>query len=250
MYILNNPPRLAKLLASIKVNYKIRPLSPIDVSKEINIMLKDLEGDEKELHRRLPITQDMTRQYNRLLRLPPEIQGMVIWGDSNHDTGEIGFSVATRIASLKNQDDMRMMAGTITEMARPITTNEINEILSLKNNNPNKTLKECLEEVITAVRVTVITHYIFLSGLDPDIAKSLKMHANNANEDVHKFTSKILSSIFPEGSFKSSKVFADCIRLTLGKHGSDFISTYARSHNIPIQKVLNHMLDSKVIIHG
>lgn len=250
MYILDNPSRLARLLISIKVKEKTnRPLNPVDVAKEIEFLLKDLDGDQNELNKRLPIGHDVTNQFLRLLKLPPVIQGMVVWGESKHETGGIGFSVAARIASLDSQDDMSMMAGTITEMSRPVRKEEIKGILSQKKYNPDKTLEKCLEEVLNVTRPIVIAHYIFLSGLDPNIARSIKQRADKLDEDTHKFTSNILLDIFPKDSFKSAKVFSDCIRLTLDKNGSDFISTYAHSHNIPMQCVLNHMLSSMVMVN-
>ena len=250
MYILDNPPRLAKLLTSIKVPGTNRPLSPVDVAREIEMLLKDLGGDESELLRRLPIKQDIMKDFRCLLRLPPEIQGMIVWGRSKHETGGIGFSVASRIASLDRQDDMRTMAGTVADMPRPVTKEEIEGILSLKKNNPDKPIGECLTEVLNVTRPAVIDHYIFLSGLDPNIVRALEQKAHVSVVSTHELASGILRGVFPEGSFKTAKVFSDCIRLSLEKHGSDFISEYSKSHNIPVQRALSHMIGSEMMKDG
>lgn len=250
MYILDNPFRLAKLLTSIKVQGANRPLSPVDVAREIEIMLDDLAGDQNELLRRLPIKQDVIKEFKSLLRLPPEIQGMVVWGGSKRETGGIVFSVASRIASLDSQDDMRTMAGTVEDMSRPVTKEEIKGILRQKRDNPDKPINECLTEVLNVTRPVVITHYIFLSGLDPDIIQAMKQKAHESGADIHEFASKILSCVFPEGSFKSAKVFSDSIRLALAKHGSNFISEYSKSHAIPMQRALGHMIGSEMMKDG
>ena len=250
MCILNNPSRLAKLLVSIKVPGTNRPLSPVDVAKEIKAMREDLGGDQSELLRRLPIKQDITEEFSRLLLLPLEIQGMVIWGESKHEIGGIGFSIASRIALLENQDDMLTMAGTVANMPRPVTKEEIKAILSLKKNNPDKPISECLTEVLNVTRPVIITHYIFLSGLDPDIVQAVKQRASESGEDIHEFATRILCRVFPGDSFKSAKVFSDCIRLELTKRGSGFIYTYSKSHNIHVQGVLNHMIGSEMMSDG
>lgn len=250
MYILDKPPRLAKLLVSIKAPGTNRPLSPVDVAREIETMLKDLEGNQNELLRRLPIKQDIMREFRRLLRLPPEIQGMIVWGKSKHETGGIGFSVASRIASLDSRDDMLTMAGTVADMPRPVIKDEIKDILSLKKNNPDKPIGECLTEVLNVMRTTPITHYIFLSGLDPDIVRIMGQKAHGSGVGIHELASGILRGVFPEGSFKSAKVFPDSIRLSLEKHGSDFISEYSKSHDIPMQGALSHMIESEMVKDG
>lgn len=250
MYILNSPARLAKLLVSIKVPGTNRPLSPVDVAKEIHMMLKDLDGDRNELIKRLPIEQDVTNQFLRLLNLPPQIRGMVVWGESKHETGAIGFSVASRIASLDGPNDMLKVAGTITEMPRPVTKEEIKGILSLKKNNPDKPIEECLSEVLNVTRPVVITHHIFLSGLDPNIAGSIKRRAHKSGKNMHDLASSALRRVFPDDSLKSAKVFSDCIRLSLTEKGADFISEYSESHGIPMQEALNHMLGSEELLCG
>ena len=250
MYILDNPSRLAKLLLSIKVKDTNRPLNPVRVAKEIKVLLEDLGGDQHELIRRLPIKQDMIKEFRLLLRLPPEMQDMIVWGKSKHEAGGIGFSVASRIASLDNQDDMRAMAGTVEYMPRPITKNEITGILRLKKDNPDKPINECLTEVLNVTRPVVISHYIFLSGLNPNIIKTMKQKAYESGVSIHEFASKILRSVFPEDSFKGAKVFSASIRLALTKHGSSFISEYSKSHDIPMQEVLTHMLGSEVMLDG
>lgn len=245
MYILSSPARLAKLLTSIKVPYTDRPLSPIDVAKEIRTMLEDLGGDHNELVRRLPIEQDVTNQFLRLLNLPLQMREMVVWGESRHETGAIGFSVASKIASLNNHDDMLKVAGTITEMSRPVTKEEIKGILSLKKSDPNKPIDECMSEVLNVTRPVTITHYVFLGGLDMSISRSLDLCARKSGKSAHDLAADMLSTVFPTNSLKGVRVFSDCMRLSLTRQGQDFIYEYAKSHDVSIRNVLDHMLSSE-----
>lgn len=245
MQILDSPARLAKLLVSIKVPHNNRPLSPVDVAQDIHSMLEDLGGDRNELVKRLPIKLDITKEFLRLLKLPPQLRGMVVWGESKSETGAIGFSVASRIASLNDHDDMLKMAGTITEMSRPVTKEEIKSILSLKKHNPDKPIEECLSEVLNVMRPVTITHYIFLSGLDADIKKSIDLRARESRQSIHDLAANTLRRLFPPDSLKSAKLFSDCIRLSLTRDGADFIQAYSRSKDILMQGALNHMMRSE-----
>lgn len=250
MSVLDSPGRLAKLLLSVNVPGTARPLSPPDVATEIHKLLTDLGDDRDELVRRLPIGQDLTRQFLRLLDLPPQIRGMVVWGESRHETGAIGFSVASRIASLNDHDDMLRVAGTITEMPRPVTAEEIKGIVSLKKRNPDKAIEECLSEVLNVTRPVTITHHMFLSGLDPDIVRSLKRRARESDKSPHELAADSLRRVFPSDLLKSVRVFSDCIRLSLARNGTDFISKYSESRGIPMQEALNHMLGSERLRGG
>ena len=247
MPILNSPPRLAKLLASMKVPGTSRPLSPVDVANEINEMRKDLGGNHDELVRRLPIGRDMTNQYLCLLKLPPQVQGMVVWGESKRETSAIGFSVASRIASLDDPGDRLKVISAVAEMQHPVTKEEIGGILSLKKSNPSKPIEECLSEVLNVTRPVVITHHVFLSGLDPVIAESIKRRAHERSESANCLASRILRKAFPGDSLKGVRVFSDCIRLSLTRKGAEFIPKYSKSHDVPMQETLNHMLGSDVL---
>ena len=147
MHILNNPTRLAKLLVSINVPNNLgRPLSPMDVAREIEMLQKDLDNDQNELVKRLPIKQDMIKQFQSLLKLPPQVQDMIVWGESKRETGALGFSVAARIAMFNNPSDVLKLVGTVTEMSHSVTKDEVKNILSMKRRNPNISIEDCLLE--------------------------------------------------------------------------------------------------------
>ena len=245
MYILNNPARLAKLLASLNVpNNLNRPLSPMDVAREIETLQKDLNNDQNELVKRLPIEQDMTKQFLSLLRLPPQVQDMVVWGESKKETGALGFSVAARIAMFDEPQDVLKLVGTVTEMSRPITKEEVKGMLSMKKRNPDITIEECILEILDVTRPVTITHHIFVSDLNPDIAQALKKSSRKSNQNVHQFAADELRKIFPEEFVENVKIFADCARLSLTEEGMGFITKYSKSHGILRQNVLNHMFES------
>ena len=248
MQVLNNPHRLAKLLASINVHGTMRPLEPIDTAYEISIMLSDLNNDRTELVKRLPISLDIIKQFLRLLKLPPEIQDVIVWGESKKETGSIGFSVASRLAQFDNQHDVLKMVSAMFEIQRPVTKDEIKIILSLKKHNPKKSIEDCIKEVLNVVRTSTIQHYLFLSGLKHEIIEKLKK-ISSSKQNIHEIAFNILQKVFPQNSLKNTKVFSDSIRLSLTKQGKDYITEYSQSNDLLRRDVVNHMFESSGILN-
>lgn len=244
MCILKNPERLANLLASINVpKASSRPLSPIEVAREMQSMLEELGGDQRELAKRLPISNEFIREFLRLLKLPTKYQDAVVWGGSDRDAGLLGFSVAAKIARLDQYEDQEKLISEILDMSHPTPTKEeIKEILSLKRQNPEKDMSECLSETLNITRTVIVQHFMFVSGLaqtfeDALIKKGAGQRQSNAAFDV-------LSPIFPSGVLKDAKVFKGHIRLLMDERGPKFITEYSQQHGLLRQNVVNHMLES------
>jgi hypothetical protein len=245
MTLLQNPKRLAKLLASVNVSHSDRPLGPLDVAEEISQMSSELNDDKKELENRLPIKSDMIKAFLRLLQLPPEIQDIVIWGQSNKETGEISFTSAQELVKLKNSDDILKLVGAIHSVPRPVSKNEIIGIVSLKNKNEQKTIDDCIEEVLNVTRPMVIQHFLFISGIQPSIVQSLRQTSEEKNIELNELATEIISKKFPSNSVKSMKVHDDYVRLNLSKEGKKFIKEYSDSNNLLRKDVVDDVFSSE-----
>lgn len=242
MNVLNNPQRLAKLLASLNVSGTERPLSPVEVASEINAVRDDLNGDLKEVVRRLPVSLDIVKEFLYLMKLPPEIQDVVSWGESRKGDGTIGFSTAAKVARLKDNEDILKLAGTILDMSRPVTKEEVKEVLSLKRRIPKKSIDECIMEVLNVTRHTTIHHFLFICRIKPNVVELLS-RSDHSHGDQDKMLS-ILKGKFPSETLKSVKVSDDRIRLVLEKEGWEFISTYVERHGLLRQDVISHMIET------
>ncbi len=245
LILLRNPQRLAKLLSSIKVDYIDRPLRPVEVAKELQNLLHDMNNDKNEVIKRLRLSIDMLNQFLRLLELPDEIQDMIMWGVSKTNES-IGFSVATRLTYLKNKDDILKTVNAIMIMPHPITKTEIKGIIQWKKRNPNKSIEECISNELDIKRTDIIEHFIFISGIDPELVKIIQKLSIDKKQNLHDFTKFLLSKKFPPTSLKNSHMFDDYIRLSLTKIGHASINEYSSYHNILRKNVINHMLESVV----
>lgn len=248
MCILENPKRLANLLASINVPGTNRPLSPTEVALEIQALLEELGGDQKELAKRLPISNEIIREFLWLLRLTPKYQDAVTWGESNVNTSQLGFSVAAKIARLEKYQDQEKLASEILSMSRPATKEEIKEILSLKKQNAGKDMSECLLEVLNVTRTVTIQHFMFVSGLKKSFEDRLINKSPDHNQNNPAFDA--LNPIFPTGVLKDARVLKGCIRLSMNEQGSEFITEYSQRYGLLRQNVINHMLESTGLGNG
>lgn len=242
MLILDNPQKLAMLLASLNAHGANRPLLPIEVAQGISDVYEDLGKDMKETVKRLPVGGDIAGEFLRLLKLPSRVQEAVTWGESNKEAGSIGFSVAAKIAKLDNPNDMLEVVGTILEMQRPPTKEEIKSILGLKKRVPSKDIKECIAEVINVTRTITIQHFLFITGIRPDIVSLIV--SGSKSDSPHEAVLNALRECFPDGMLKEVKVMNESVRLSLDENGKDFITKYSEQHEILRQDVINHMLKS------
>lgn len=243
MNVLNNPRRLAKLLASLNVSGTDRPLSPVEVASEINAIRDDLGGDLKEVVRRLPVSLDIVKEFLYLMKLPPEIQDVVSWGESRKGDGTLGFSTAAKVARLKDHGDILKLAGTILDMPRPVTKEEVKGVLSLKRRIPKKPINECIMEVLNVTRQTTIHHFMFISRIKPSVVELL-----SKTDPTHSLQDKMLSILkgsFPTETLKNIKVSDDRIRLVLEKEGWEFIAVYAERNGLLRQDVITHMIETE-----
>ncbi len=243
MSILQSPKRLAKLLASINVSYSERPISPIQVAEEIGELLKELNGDKNELKKRLPLSQGIIDGFLRLLNLPGKIQDIIVWGESNKNTGEISFSAASYICKLENSEDVLKLVGAMHDLDRPITKEEIKDIISLKKHNSGKPIENCINEVLGVTRPTVIQHFLFISGIDPSIVNELKAESQKNNMKLDDCGINVLSKLFPSGSLKGVKIHDDYLQLHLSEDGRNFMRRYGDSNNISRKDIINHMFE-------
>ena len=245
LILLRDPKRLAKLLSSIKVGYIDRPLRPVEVAKELQDLLHDMNNDKNEVAKKLRLSLDMLNQFLRLLELPDEIQDMIMWGASKTNKS-IGFSVANRLIYLKNKNDILKTVNAIMSMSNPITKNEIKGIIQWKKRNPDKPIEECILNELNIKRTDVIEHFIFISGIDPKLVKTIQKLSIDKKQTLHDFTKFLLVKTFPPLSLKNAHVFDDCIRISLTKIGHASINEYSSHHNILRKNVINHMLESVV----
>jgi hypothetical protein len=133
------------------------------------------------------------------------------------------------------------LVGAVHSISRPVRKDEVKGIISLKTRNLEKTIEECITEVLNVTRTEIIKHYIFISGINPVIVQALKNTSIKNNENLNEFALSIISKKFPVNSVKNVKLYDDYIRISFTKEGRDYVSSYSNSNNLLRQDVINHI---------
>ena len=243
MSLLTSPKRLAKLLASVNVSYSDRPLTPIEVAKEIKKLQTELSDNKNELNKRLPLSPDLVADFLRLLKLPEQIQDIIAWGHPNKDSGEISFASARYIAKLNDKEDILKIVGTIHSLPRPVTSKEIQNIISIKQTNQDKPIDECIKEILDVSRPKILQYYIFISGIKPIIVNMLRGMASNQNTNLNDCAKTILMKTLPIKSIQSINIHNDYLRVTLTKEGIDYIHGHANAFQLSRKDVFNNIFE-------
>ena len=121
--------------------------------------------------------------------------------------------------------------------------------MSLKNRNEQKTMDDCIKEVLNVTRPITIQHFLFISGIQPPIVQSLMKASEEKNIELNEFAIKIISKKFPSDSVKGIKVHDDYVRLNLSKEGKTFIKEYSDSNNLLRKDVIDHIFSNEDLDH-
>ena len=243
MSLLASPKRLAKLLASVNVSHFDRPLTPIEVAKEIKKLQTELSDNKNELNKRLSLSPSIIADFLRLLKLPKQIQDIIVWGRPNKDSGEISFTAARHIAKFNDKKDILKVVGTIHSLPKSITSKEVQNIISIRQTNPDKPIEQCIKETLDVSRPKLLEYYIFISGIKPIIVNMLHGMASNQNTNLNDCAKTILMKTLPRKSIQSINIHNDYLRVTLTKEGIDYIHRYADSFELSRKDVFNDIFE-------
>lgn len=160
----------AKLLCSINVPGRNRPLSPVEVAGLIQRMMK--EGmSVQEVSERVSVSKDTISRILSLSKLPPEYRNAVVWGTST-DCG-VSFSTAAKVARL-DQDDMAILLG--AAMAHKFTKKEIEDVVALRRARRGLDMCGCIEKV-KSVRVRTEPKHMYVITVSRDTMSKLEASA-------------------------------------------------------------------------
>jgi hypothetical protein len=245
--IFKDPKRLAQLLASIKVSYSEgRPLSPIEVARELkSVCENELGGDKAEAQRRFDLSSSMWSGFERILTLAPEIQDMIIWGASDENLG-LGFTVAHFMAKFKPEDQSAIIDAS-WEHDRPIGKEELKEMHRYLRENPEMKIDDCIESVLQIRRASStkeITHH-FLSGLETEIFEKLKSTAAKDNIPINQLAKNIFSRKFKEDSVFGVSPRSDWIRITFSEKGRRELSRIMKETGVTKEEIVNHIFNQE-----
>ena len=241
--IFKNPQRLGRLLASVKVDYRERPLTPIEAAKELDAACKELGGDKKEAQKRFMLSPSMWAGFERLLTLSPNIQDIVIWGASDKELG-LGFTVAHLLARFESKYQ-ELIVQASWENKKPIRKEELKKMYTWHNDNPNIPMEQIIADTLSVSRPIIKQIILFLSGLKPSIYTKLSKDAKEANTPLADFTKNVLLKKFSENSISSVNPSPDFIRITFSGEGRKELQRMMEEFNVSKNDIINHIFEQE-----
>ena len=243
MGIFDEPERLAKLLASVKVSGTKRPLPPITTARWLKEAVDEL-GDKQQVMERVDIGKTMWAAFEKLLTIPEDIENGICWGKSTPDTLQIGFSVAHYLAEGLEPSDQIALVNEMWEFGRPFTTVELQRIKSYYKSNPDKSIEDAIAHILKLDRPPkkeII--FIFISGLKGSIYQNLKEKSEENNLPLDKFAKQVFSKNFSENSITGIKVRQNVVRIIFSEKGKKEFNEMARDKKISKNDMVNHIFE-------
>lgn len=240
MGIFNDPKRLAKILASVKVNYRERPLSPIQVAKELQEACKELGSNEIETQARFGIGTNMWGQFKRLSNISEDIENQVSWGESDPTSLTLGFSAASFMARFSRAEQNKLVAAS-WDYDKVLTNQDMKDIFTYKRENPEKTIDDAISDVFKFNHLEKEIIHMFISGLDPQIYENIKQASENQGVPLKEFTKNILNKKLSEGSVTSTNPKETFIRITFSKEGKQIFENIFQQSKISRNDFVNYL---------
>ena len=240
MGVFNEPERLARILASIKVSYETRPLSPIEVANELRNACDELNGDKSSVQKRFGLGNSMWHAFKRLLDLSEDIQSEIKWGESNSKSLQVGFSAAHVICKFSKEDQNKLVEAS-WEHEHPLTHKDLEDVHSFKINNPEKTIEECISAIFKVNHPTRITIRLYIAGLDTAIFTSMQKEATNQGISIKELSKQALSRSLPDDSVMSVSPKDTFVRISFSNRGMKAFEKLLAASGVQRNEFVNYL---------
>jgi len=243
MGIFNNPKRLAKLLASINVPGKDRPLTPVITARWLHEGVEEL-GSEQEVMERVELKKSMWSSFKRLLKINENIENSIVWGTSNPETLEIGFSAAHSIASFEPSEQTTLV-NAMWDSNQSFGLELILRIKSFYKSHPEKTLNDAITSILKIDMPKKLILDIFISGLKDSIYDNLKKRSLEKNITIDEFGKEILSRSFSENSLIGVKIKKNLVRIAFSTSGKKEFDKMTNSNTEIKNNLINTLFEKE-----
>jgi len=240
--MLDNPKLMARLKLSIGTGTRgDRPMTPAEVALAIRNVSDETGDSIDKVARRLQVHPDTCRMFLSILDLPKDWRGMWHFGRAD-SSGRLPFSIAGKLGSrFKNsrltKDDLDLLKGAALDPARPARRDDITNILSYHLKNPEKTLGQCIRDIMKMTPQKISSHVI-ITDIDPDMLAAITPEGG----DPRDAAIGILAGHFPEGAIRDLRVKDGMhLQILLSEDGYDEFYALARRANQPAKNLINHL---------
>ena len=221
------------LLASLGTHRRYRPLTPVEVARELQNFL------ERGRPEQLPVGKEIIRAFLSLLTLPDSVQRMLGWGGVGK--AEIGMDSGYRISMLKRVGDQEILAKAILE--RELTSKEVRRIVRHRNRHREKSIGDCIE---TVVAMRPVKRHLFITQLSGEALKRLEQEAEMRKTSAANLLREILSEELPSGSLISMTLREDFVTLLLEKEGNQALLRGVKESGVSLKDAVDVIVSKRL----
>lgn len=234
--------KYSDLILSVKTHEKERPLEPIEVSKYIMRMIKELPNETLlQISKRLHLNDaTQTKDFLKLLELPEKVHYLLGW--KVHQDEKIPFTLAVELSGLENKDDIEYLIKAGLE--HKFTKNEAIRIVQLKKKFLEKPIDVCIEEVLK-VRPVIEKGYLIINVLKEKTLAKIETISKEKRISTNDLILELVNERLEAGKTGSAKIKGKVVQLSLDESGYRSILKYQDKKKIRFNDVVQNLLEEK-----
>ena len=247
MGIFNEPKRLGLLLASVKVNYEERPLTPIQAAEWIQEAIEELGGKDKVMER-LDLSPSMINGFQNLLtKVSEDIASSFKWGKTDVKNGVLNFTAAHLMSSFEPEEQNKLFSACF-ELAQKgtkfPTKDELKRVKQYYNENKDVSFDDAIAYIFKMHRPPEgFTSSGLMAVLDEDVFDNLMKRAEEKNSSAKEVVQEVLRKKLGEDSVSGIRIMESrIIRVIFSKEGKEKFDTNAKSKNLRKNAFMNNLL--------
>ena len=195
MGIFNEPKRLGLLLASVKVNYEERPLTPIQAAEWIQEAIEELGGKDKVMER-LDLSSSMINAFQNLLtKVSEDITSSFKWGKTDAKNGVLNFTAAHLMSSFEPEEQNKLFSACF-ELAQKGTKfpgkEELKRVKQYYNENKDVSFDDAIAYIFKMDRPPKgFTSSGLMAVLDEDVFDNLMKRVEEKNSSAKEVVQEV-----------------------------------------------------------
>ena len=246
MGIFNEPKRLGLLLASVKVNYEERPLTPIQAAEWIQEAIEEV-GKDKVMER-LNLGSSMINAFQNLLtKVSEDIASSFKWGKTDVKNGMLNFTAAHLMSSFEPEEQNKLFSACF-ELAQKGTKfpgkEELKRVKQYYNENKDVSFDDAIAYIFKMDRPPEgFDSAIFMAVLDEDVFDNLMKKVEEKNSSAKEVVQEVLRKKLGEDSVSGIRIMESrIIRVIFSKEAKEKFDTNAKSKNLRKNAFMNNLL--------
>lgn len=216
-------------------------------------MKEELNDDSNKIvAKRFNVSPITIKHYIDLLKSPSKYYDVWGWGASKVD-GRISWSQFREACDffekkLISEDDFGILVnGVLNEQMPP---SNIREIVRLKKKNPDKSFKECYQEILNTVPKT-IKSIIFIADIDYSLLGNIRLKATKKSISEYDEVKSTLAQYLGSKNVEDLIIKDDkYIKIALTEQGRKNLGDIAQKDSIALVNIINHIFIKAGYNHG